>query len=197
MGITISPIQKLLAIPEFRYKRAYLNKVEKIVNENLKTLNNVEFDLIRAMVFPVDKSWSPGNQLPKRIAKAIDTLLGNQILIQYYQGSGHILKEKLKEWNTLASLPKPEFARKVEGSGYITGTAMRVIKPYGISYYDFIDFCRLYEKTPVNNCVKKTIIAMKQKKWTGVITPRVCTFLLSGQEVPVVSGTKLREFTIG
>ena len=197
MGITISPIQKLLAIPEFRYKRAYLKKVEKVVDENLKTLNNVEFDLIRAMVFPVDKSWSPAVQLPSRIAKAIDTLLGNQELIQYYQRSRHIISEKLKEWNDFAQLPKPEFARKVEGSGYITGTAMRVIKPYGISYYDFIDFCRLYENALVSSCVKKTIVVMKAKKWKGVITPRVCTFLLGGKEIPVAKKNDLKEFIIG
>jgi len=197
MGLSISPVQRLSALPEFRYKRAYLEKSKKVIDSNFKAMTPIESELLRAMVFPVDRSWPPANQLPARFAKAVDTLLGNQKSIKYFEESRVKIGEKLKEWNDFAHLPKPEFARKVEGSGHLTGIEMRIIKPYGISYYDFVDFCRIYEKIPVYKCVKDTLVMMHKKKWTGIVTPRVCTFLLSGMEIPVLEGSKLKELEIG
>jgi len=197
MGIAIPPSQKMMAIPEYRYKKAYIKRAEKYIDENMRGLNHLEFDLVRSMVFPVDKSWPPATHLNKRITEALETLFNNQDLIKYFAKNDGTIRTKLEEWNNFAGLPKAEFYRKVEASGYVTGITMRVIKPFGISYYDFIDFCRLYEKVPVYKCVCNTLIEMKKKKWKGVLTPRVCTFLLSTQKIEETKPSKLKEFRIG
>jgi hypothetical protein len=86
----------------------------------------------------------------------------------------------------------------VEGVKHTKGIRMRIIKPCGQSYYDFVEYCMVYEKIPVYKVVKETIMEMNKKGWVGALTPRVCLALLKEKDTPVSKATKtLPETVVG
>jgi hypothetical protein len=116
--------------------------------------------------------------------------------MKYFQEHQDRVMAKLQEWNALATLKRPEFTRKMEGSGNITDLHMRIIQPFGLSFFDFIDFARIYEKTSAYRIMRDTVAAMNKKKWTGIVTPKMCVFLLQGKTINSSDATKLNELDI-
>lgn len=196
MGLSLSPLQVFLAVPEFRFRRNYLERNGKLINDTLKGLSNAELALIRSMVFPLDRNWPPGTHLRKKFAKALDSVVGHPQNAAYFKDSQQKVMDKLTEWNTLARLSKPEFTRKMEGAGKTYGLTVRDIKPYGISFVDFVEFCRIYENVSVLKIMRETVPVMNQKKWTGVITPKMCICLLLGKKIIASDDRKIRELDI-